>query len=79
MYLKLDFELYEKICNTTMTDYEAVGEFLPADSIISILEDLLFEIGVKNEQLEDMKKDIEENYKPIPPEKEYGVDEKDFL
>lgn len=79
MYLKLDFKLYEKICETTRTDYEALGEFLTADSIISMLEDLLFEIDAKNEQLEDIRKDIEENYELKLREREYGEDEKEFL
>lgn len=79
MYLRIDWELYEKICKATSTDYNAVGEFLPGDNIISMLEDLLYEIELKNEQLEDIKKDLQENYKPISPAEQYEVNDKDFI
>ena len=80
MYLRIDEELYEKITNITGTDYEPVGEFLTGDSIIGMLEDLLHEYDVKNEQYEDLKQDIEENYniKAFDPYEEYGLNKKDF-
>lgn len=81
MYLRINWELYEKICDITGTCYGAIGEFLPPEGIISMLEDLLFEIDAKNEQLEDMENDIKENYilKENNPYDEYGVSERDFL
>lgn len=81
MFFKIDWKLYEKICNITKTDYEAIGEFLTYDSIVGIIEDLLLEIEAKNEQLEDIKRDIKENYvvKTNNWYDEYGVSERDFL
>lgn len=81
MYLKLDWELYEKVCKATGGDYEAVGEFLSYDGIVGIVEDLLLEIEAKNEQLEDIKNDMEENYvlKKNDPYEEYGINERDFI
>lgn len=81
MYLRMEWELYEKICNITGSSYGAIGEFLPPDGILSMLDDLLFEIDTKNEQLEDVKNDIEENYvlKKNNPYEEYGISERDFI
>lgn len=72
MYVKFDWEIYKKICEVTGTDYEAIGEFVPAENFESMINDLLHEIDIKKEQIEDLEKDIEENYTLIKPAKEYG-------
>lgn len=40
------------------------------DVILNKLEEFYFEIDSLNENLEDLEKDIEENYKPITREEE---------
>ena len=65
MYIKIDSNLYEKIKDITMTDYEIEGEYLPVDSVIPMLQDLLYEIENKEEKIEDLKKDMVDNYRPL--------------
>lgn len=58
MYQKLDekeIELIEEIENRTGIDYELLGEFLPIDSFICIVEDLMAEIGILEEKIEDLR------------------------
>lgn len=58
MYQKLtekELELIEEIENRTGTDYELLGEFLPIDSFICIVEDLMAEIGFLEEKIEDLR------------------------
>lgn len=83
--MKLNKNLYEKICKITRTDYELAesddGEnVLAYHDLDTIIEDLVCAYGVLEEKLEDTIKDREENYKLIPfnPYDEYGVSESDF-
>lgn len=84
MFYKLDNDEYEKIREIeriTYSDYEIVGNFIPVDSLINALIDMLGEYHNKEEELEDLKQDIEDNYKPRYDNKyqEYGLSERDFL
>ena len=46
-----------------------------------MIEDLIVEYHRKEEQLEDLKQDLEDNYVPrrIDPYEEYGVSRNDFF
>lgn len=79
MYIKIDQNLYEKIQKITITDYEAEGEFIPSKNIEPMLEDLLMEIDRLEEKIEDIKKDVEENYRRIPVSVQVGISDKDFI
>lgn len=79
MYLKIDEEVLKKIEKITCTDYEAKGEFLPSDSINNIIEDLLLEIDTLEERYEELEKNLEENYRPIPVSEQYGISDRDFI
>lgn len=50
------------------------------DEIVGIIEDLECELHNKEEELEDFKKELEENYerKKVDYYYEYGISEKDF-
>lgn len=78
MFLKIDDDLKEKIEKITGTDYDFKGNFLPSESITSIIEDLICEIHVLEEKYEDLEKDLEDNYKPYTKEEMYGVSDRDF-
>lgn len=80
MYLKIDDDLKEKIETITGTDYDFKGNFLPSESIISIIEDLIYEIHRLEEEKKDREQDIENNYEPkkFNPYIEYGVSEDEF-
>ena len=80
--MELDLELYEKICDITGTDYELAkgnGNYVLAYHDVDVmLRDLVCAYGVLEEQLEDLKQDIKDNYKPISHWEEYGISEEDF-
>lgn len=62
MYIKIDEDLYKKIQSITSTDYDAIGDFIPSESIIPMLEDLLCEIEHQEERYEDLERDLQDNY-----------------
>lgn len=49
------------------------------EEIISIIEDLESEKFRLEEELEDLKQDMEENYKKIPANEQYEVFDDDFI
>lgn len=55
-----------KVMEITLTNYDAYNLFIPVESLMVALEDLLYEYHKKEEELEDLKKDVEDNYRPIP-------------
>ena len=87
--MKIDKELYERVKKVTMTDFEAQYTKDPDDDFVwilndytidSMLEELLMEIDRIEEEYEDYKEYVSENYKQIPKSyyEEYGISEKDF-
>ena len=66
-------ETIRKITNTHFTN--PISE----DDAISIIEELVNEIEVKEEKIRDMEQDIEENYRPIPVSEQYGISDRDFI
>ena len=88
----IDQELYEIINKFTGVDYE--GNFkkdgwygtdepnyiVSDDSILAMLEDLIWEIEHLKEKYEDLQEDVKENYeiKKFNPYNEYGVSPQDF-
>lgn len=84
MYWELsdkDLEKIKKISDITGTDYELKGNLVPVDSLIYALLDMLTEYTNKQEEIEDLKQDIEDNYEPkkIDPYEEYGISINDFI
>ena len=79
MYIKLDENLYNKIKKITMTDYDALGDFIPSESIEPMLEDLIYEIEHLEEKYEDLERDLEDNYRAITPAEMYDISDKDFI
>lgn len=82
MYYKLnekEKEIMEKVSNQTYTDYELEGDFIPVESLMSAIEDLLLEIEHQQECYEDLQRDLEDNYRPIPQAEQYDVSDSDFI
>lgn len=74
----IEKELYDKVCEITMTGYEEIidnpgAKYIYASdyTITSIIEDLMHEIDSLQEKLEDIEQDLEDNYKPITKEEMY--------
>ena len=72
--MMIDKKLLERIEEETITDYgtyDVVGgdenkTYLPIDNIEPMLKDLLIEIDRLKEKIEDIIRDREDNYRPIP-------------
>lgn len=84
MYYKLDandFVTIKKAEKLTCTDYDRIGNFIPAENFISMVDDLLTEIEKIQEKVKVLENDIENNYqlKRIDPYEEYGVSERNFI
>ena len=63
-------KIYDKVCEVTYTGYDPLIEtdkdvLLSADSIMSMMEELLSEIDSLQEKYEDLEQDLEDNYKPL--------------
>lgn len=65
-------DLYKRIQQITFTDYELKANELKPESIWNMVEDLFYEIEHLEEELEDIKQDIEANYRPISQEEQIG-------
>lgn len=83
--MKIERELYMRISSLTGTDYSGIvlnedSFFIEEEDIKSMIKDLICEIGFKDEKIEDLEKDIRDNYvaKKIDPYYEYGISERDF-
>lgn len=84
MYMVLtDTELdkVKEVSKITITDYEVQGNFISGDTLLAALEDLLVSYHAKEEELEDLQKEISENYelKKVDEYGEYGISMRDFL
>lgn len=81
MYYKLDSDGLEKIneaSKITFTDYELLGNFIPVENMMNVIEDLLLEVGRLEEKYKDFEKQVEDNYKPISYAEQVGYNERDF-
>lgn len=70
MYYKLnedELEIMKEIENITDVDYEILGDFMPVDSFMCALKDLKVEYESQKEKYEDLKENLENNYRPLTP------------
>lgn len=81
MFYQLNDDELEKmfrVSKITMTDYELIGNFVPVESLMAAIEDLLIELDKAEEKYKDLERDLEENYKPISYVEQIGYNERDF-
>ena len=82
MFQKLtsdEYELIKKIERVTLSDYELIGDFVPSDSLMIMIEDLYIELEKEREKNADLKQDIEDNYRPISIAEQIGYRDRDFI
>ena len=76
MYYKLDDYLkrrIERVGNITSTNYELLGDFVPIESLMAMIDDLLVEYEVQVEKYEEFEKYVDDNYKFVGTQYyEYG-------
>ena len=82
MFQKLtsdEYELIKKIERVTLSDYELIGDFVPSDSLMIIIEDLYIELEKEREKNADLRQDREDNYRPISIAEQVGYRSSDFI
>lgn len=52
---------------------------LNEDDLIEMVDEIVQEYEHLEEKLEDLKQNIEENYRPIPVAEQYGISQRDFI
>lgn len=79
-------ELYERVSKVTGWNYEPIYQkdaeapvILTRIKIEGMLEDLLLEITERDEKIEDIIKDREDNYKRVPIEEQVDFSYKDYI
>ena len=90
--MKIDRELYERVSKLTGTEYEVDyskerynedGESFVVVydnyQIESMLSNLICEIDRLEERIEDIKQDIEDNYKRKTVAEQVGISDSDFM
>lgn len=78
--VEINDKLIEKVMAVTNTDYEVAKfynrieekyeSYINADNLIVALKDMLVEYDHMKEMYDDLKQDVEDNYRPIPPEEQ---------
>lgn len=70
-YTSMDKKLYDKIEKLTVTSF---GGFCREDEmlvknedLIDMLENLAIEVEIRQEQYDDLKQDLQDNYRPLTP------------
>lgn len=83
IYLKIENEIYKKIQEITLTDYEEISsnEFVLINEtgIESIISDLIVAYNSLTEEFEKYKQNIADNYRQIPVEEQVGISDRDFI
>ena len=54
-------------------------DWVSIEELLDTIEDLDSEIEHWKEKYEDLERDLEDNYEPIPYSKQVGVSDKDFI
>lgn len=75
---KIDEKLLQDIEKITSTNYDYKDEILP-NSVLTMLENLMYEAEHWKDELRDLHRDLEDNYKAIPYAEQVGVSDRDFI
>lgn len=75
---KIDEKLLQDIEKITSTNYDYKNEILP-NSVLTMLENLMYEAEHWKDELRDLHRDLEDNYKAIPYAEQVGVSDRDFI
>ena len=70
-YLDKDLKkVIEKASKITFTQYEMFGDFIEAEQLLYILQDLIGEFEGLEEEFEDYKQFVQDNYKQMTIEEQ---------
>lgn len=87
--MKIDesnYDTFIKVSNITHVDYELkwfdaenIEGYIEPDTMLYMIENLLYELEVQKEKYDDLKEDLRDNYRPIPYAEQVGVSDMDFI
>ena len=70
-YTSIDKRLYDKIERLTATSFGGFCKedemLLKTEDLIEMLENLAIEVEIRQEQYDDLKQDLQDNYRPLTP------------
>lgn len=70
-YTSMDKKLYDKIEKLTATSFGGFCRenemLLKTEDLIEMLENLAIEVEIRQEQYDDLKQDLQDNYRPLTP------------
>lgn len=75
--MDIDYNLKKGI--EKIVGYEIEPMTLEEDDVIGLLEDLVGKYRTLEEELENIKQDLEDNYRPIPVAEQVGISDRDFI
>lgn len=75
--MDIDYSLKKDI--EKIVGYEIESFEMIEDDVISLLEDLVGKYRTLEEELENTKQDLEDNYRPIPVAEQVGISDRDFI
>ena len=74
-----DLKMLRDIERLTNTDFKIDDENrIETEKLLSVIEELYYSFKHLFEEIEDIKQDRDENYKPIPYKDQVGISDKDF-
>lgn len=62
----------------TLSNHFKNKDMVSVEDILTELEQVIDDMEALQEEFEDYKRDVEENYKPIPMSEHLGIDDRDF-
>ena len=81
-----NYETLEKASKMTGTDYEIkwfdaenIDGYIDGETMLCMIEDLIYEIDRLQEEIEDIEQDIKDNYRHIPEAEQVGISDGDFI
>lgn len=75
--MDIDYSLKKDI--EKIVGHEIEPMTIEEDDVIGLLEDLVSNYHVLEKEFEDYKKDIEDNYRPVPVAEQVGISDRDFM
>lgn len=63
---------------TTLSNYFKYKDFVSVEEVLTRLEELIDDIDHLQEEFEDYKRDVEDNYRPLTQAEQIGYNERDF-
>ncbi len=70
-YTSMDKKLYDKIEKLTATSFGGFCRedemLLKTEDLIEMLENLAIEVEIRQKQYDDLKQDLQDNYRPLTP------------